>query len=330
LKKRELGNTGISIFPVILGCGTFGGIGSPAHLIGRGLDEAACMATMDEAINLGIDVFDTSCSYAGGASERYIGRWLSAQSAHTRANLHIATKVGIVVTAQGMHVDLSPANIASQLEGSLERLGIDRVGFCISHAPDTETPIEAALEAFAEQIEVGRVGFIGASNVSAEQLETSLLTSERLGLPRYEWVQNEYNLLRRADEGRMFDLCREHGLGFTPFSPLAGGLLSGKYRRDAEPAPDSRLALRPEGVERSDALFDAIDRLAAAARHRHTSTGSLALAWVMHQSLVTALIAGPSRKPEHLRLAREVLGVDLDDTEAGDIGLLFDDLCESA
>lgn len=326
MENRELGTTGIAISPVILGCGTFGGIGSPAHLIGHGLDETASMATMDEAISLGVNVFDTSSSYAGGASERYIGRWLSTQSADTRASIRIATKVGIVATADGMHVDLSPPNIASQLDSSLERLGIRRVDFCISHAPDAETPIEATLEAFAAQIEAGRIGFIGASNISAEQLEASLLTSERLGLPRYEWVQNEYSLLRRTDEGRMFDLCREHGLGFTPFSPMAGGLLSGKYRRDADPAPDTRLALRPEGMNRSDALFDAIDRLAAAARQRHTSTGSLALAWVMHQSPVTALIAGPSRRPEHLRLAREALDIDLDQSESRAIGHLFDGL----
>lgn len=323
MSKRQLGNTGIEISAIVLGCGTFGGIGSPAHLIGHGLDEAASMAAMDEAAALGVNLFDTSTSYAAGASERFIGRWLGAQQPEIRDRIHVATKVGVVSTVDGMGVDLSPGNINRQLEQSLERLGVDRVDLCLSHAQDDDTPIESTLEGFAAQIEAGRVGSIGTSNVSAEQLEAALNASDRLGLPRYEWVQNEYNLLNRGDEGRVFDLCREHGLGYTPFSPLAGGVLSGKYRRGAEPPPGTRMALRPEGAELSDALFDAIDRLAALAQRHGASTGALALAWVMHQRQVTSLIAGPSRTPEHLRLAREALAVSLSEEECREIGDWF-------
>jgi aryl-alcohol dehydrogenase-like predicted oxidoreductase len=323
LKLRTLGRTGIAVSPVTLGCGTFGGIGSPIHLIGHGLDEAAAMAAMDEAVALGINLFDTAGSYSGGASEEFIGRWLAAQPEATRARIHIATKVGLVPTPNGVEVDLSPLSIAWQFTESLQRLGLDRVDFCLSHAPDPDTPIEATLEGFAGLIEAVTVRCIGASNVSAEQVEAALLASERLGLSRYEWIQNEYNLLHRQDEARLFDLCREHGLGYTAFSPIAGGVLSRKYRRNAAPPPDSRLALRPEDRSLSTALFTAIDRLAEAALQRGVSTGALALAWVMQHAQVTSAIAGPARRAEHLKLAREALGIELDEASRQEIGGWF-------
>jgi len=278
---------------------------------------------MDEAAALGVNVFDTACSYTGGASERYIGRWLESQPAEVRKRIHIATKTGVVPRPGAMEVDLSPGNIAAQLEGSLERLGLERVDLCLSHAPDDATPIEATLEGYAAQLEAGRIGWIGACNVSAAQLEEALLASERLRLPRYEWVQNEYNLMHRADEGRLFAMCREHGLGYTPFSPMAGGVLSGKYRRGAPPPEDSRMALRPEGHFPSGQVFDAIDRLAELAHRRGVSTGALALAWVKEQKEVTSLIAGPSRSAEHLRLAREALSLALAEEELVEIGRWF-------
>jgi len=323
MELRPLGTTGISLFPVTLGCGTFGGIGSPAHLVGRGLDEAAARAAMDEAVALGVNLFDTACSYAGGASERFIGRWLADQSPERRESVRLATKVGIVATAEGMTVDLSRSNIGRQFAGSLERLGAERVDFCLSHAPDTATPTEETLEALADLIESGQILHIGACNLSSDQLEEALLASERLGLPRYEWLQNEYNLLRRGDEADLFALCREHGLSLTPFSPLAGGVLSGKYERDQAPPKGSRLALRPEGQSLQPALFDALDRLAARATERGVSAGALALAWVMSQPLVCSLIAGPARTAEHLGLARAALGVTLTAAERDEIAGWF-------
>jgi aryl-alcohol dehydrogenase-like predicted oxidoreductase len=324
MQKQPLGETGISISPVILGCGTFGGIGSLQHLIGRGLDEEASLATMDEAAALGINLFDTAYSYAGGASERIIGRWLAGRSVGRSEDIHLATKVGPVVRGGKEGIDLSPARIAGQFEQSLERLDLDRVEFCLSHAPDPHTPIEATLEGFTALIEEARVGHIGACNVSAQQLEEALLASERLGLPRYEWVQNEYNLCDRRDETDLFSLCREHGLGLTPYSPMAGGLLTGKYRRDEEPGSNTRLALRPEEFRPTESQFDAIDLLVAEAGRRDTSPGVLALAWVMHHPQVSAPISGPSRAAEHLQIAREALELDLDDSEWQEIAAWFD------
>jgi len=314
---------GIEVGPILLGCGTFGGIGSPPGLIGKGLDEAAAHAVMDEAVTLGVDVFDTACSYAGGDSERFIARWLADQAPDVVERIRIATKVGLVSEGGSVRVDLSPATLRRQFEGSLERLQADRVEFLLTHAPDDGTPVEATLEALGLLIEAGRVGRIGACNLSVGQLEAALDASERRQLPRYEWIQNEYNLLHRSDETRLFGMCTEHGLGFTPFSPLAGGVLTGKYRRGVAPPAGSRLALRPEGRALDAATFDALEKLEALARSRSVSPGALALAWVLRQPAVTAVVVGPSRNAEHLRLAREALAVELDDADEQEIGRWF-------
>jgi aryl-alcohol dehydrogenase-like predicted oxidoreductase len=323
MQYRQLGQTGIEIACIALGCGTFGGVGSPAALIGRGLDEAAAFAALDEAMALGITLFDTAFSYAGGASERMIGRWLARQDREARGRIRIATKVGTVVTAEGMRMDLSPRTIAEHLNCSLERLGLEHVDLCLSHGPDAQTPIEATLEGFAAVVEAGKVSHIGACNVTPSELLDALAASDRLGLPRYEWVQNVYNLVSRADEPELFAICRDHGLGLTPYSPMAGGLLTGKYAPD-QPAPrDSRLALRPEGALPSPETFESIDRLRQHAAAHGVGAGALALAWVMSHPLVTAPIAGPSRSGEHLRLLREALAVQLDEPSRTQIGSWF-------
>jgi aryl-alcohol dehydrogenase-like predicted oxidoreductase len=324
MQYKKLGRTDIEIGRIALGCGTFGGIGSPAALIGRGLDESAAFATLDEALALGITWFDTAFSYGGGASDRMIGRWLSQQDREARRRIRIGTKVGTVVSAEGMRMDLSPRTIAEHLDRSLERLGLERVDLCLAHGPDTETRIEATLEGFAAVVEAGKVSYIGACNVTADQLCDALAASDRLGLPRFECVQNAYSLLSRADESELFAVCREHKLGLTPYSPMAGGVLTGKYRRD-QPAPrDSRLGFRPEDAMPSPATFDSIELLRQHAAVLGVGAGALALAWVMSHPLVTAPIAGPSRSGEHLQLLREALTLELDEHSRGLIGSWFE------
>jgi len=319
-----LGRTGIAVGRLILGCGNFGGVGSLPGLIGRGLDERAAFETLDEAAALGLTLLDTACSYAGGASERMIGHWLARHGAELRRGVRIATKVGTVVCGADIRIDLSPRTMADQLQGSLERLGLQRVDLCLSHAPDEQLPIEETLEGFAALIEAGKVGHIGACNISAVLLRQALDASARLGLPRYEWVQNAYNLMQREDEAELFAVCREHGLGLTPFSPTAGGVLTGKYRRDAAPPDGSRLSLRSDGAQLTLRSFDAIDELRRRAEALGASTGALALAWVMSHRLVTAPIVGPARTGEHLQLAREALALELDEAARDELAALFE------
>ena len=172
-------------------------------------------------------------------------------------------------------------------------------------------------------IEAGKVRHIGASNITASQLRAARAASDRLGLPRYEWVQNEYNLLKREDEQDLFPVCRDFHLGLTPFSPLAGGKLTGKYAPSGTPDADSRVALWPGDRLPSTTQFAAIERLRAIATQRGVSPGAMALAWTMAHPLIVAPVVGPARTAEHLRIAREALSLDIDAAMRDDMSRWF-------
>jgi aryl-alcohol dehydrogenase-like predicted oxidoreductase len=313
MNRHSLGTTGIEISPVILGCGTFGGIGGAKALIGRGLNREEAVATLNESVTLGINVLDTAERYAGGESELVIGEWLSQQQASVVSELHIATKVAPPSADGDVGKRFDREFILGKLAMSLERLSVDSVSFYLSHAPDPETPIEQTLEGFAAAIESKQVRHIGCCNVDGDQLRTALEASDRLGLPAFEWVQNGFSLLSPKAYDEVRNICTERNLGFTPFSPLAGGVLTGKYRR-GEPFPaESRMALYPGGIDRllTDEIFDAIDQLEAEARRRGVSTAALALAWVLAHPQCTASVVGPSRAAPHLSHVAQALKIGL-------------------
>src|ERR671911_1484242 len=227
---------------VILGCGNFGGIGSAPAFFGQGESEEEAFALMDAAWELGLTRFDTADAYGGGRSETWIGRWM-ADRGHRPT---LTTKVFHSVVGDPSDRGLARERILRQIEGSLERLGVERVDLYLIHEPDPDTPIAETLGALDELVRAGKVGAVGASNVGAAQLREALQVSADRGLARFEWVQNSYNLLERKDEDELLPLCAEHGLGYTPFSPLAGGWLTGKYQ-PGEPYPTgSRMTLRPD------------------------------------------------------------------------------------
>lgn len=308
----------------VLGTGTFGGIGGSRELIGRGLDEAAAHATLDEAVDLGIVLFDTGERYADGASEVLIGRWLASQTHATIERVCIATKVAPSwVDGPGGPFDL--AYIDEKFCGSLDRLGVDTVEILMTHAPDAETPIEETLEALETIRASGRCLHVGACNLDADGLSEALDAAQRLGIVGYEVVQNEYNLLTVDDEAATRSICMERGVAFTPYSPLAGGVLTGKYARDKEPAPDSRLALRPDAAGLlNETVHDAIDELRECAANEYkVECGALALAWVARHPDVIAPVVGPSRLSPHLSLTKQALDVDLTATDFSEIAHLF-------
>ena len=313
MTSTTLGTTGIAIPRAFLGCGTFGGIGGVQHLVGRGLDRKAAFDVLDEALALGIDVLDTAERYAGGESERAIGEWLRQRPRELTKAVRIATKVA-PPSAGG--VDGAPfdrAYIERKLQMSLERLGLERVTFYLSHAPYKTTPIEETVEGFAAVIDAGRVAHVGCCNVGSEELIDALDAAERLGVPGFEWVQNGFSLLSPDDDREVRAVCRERSLGYTPSSPLAGGILTGKYVR-GEPFPEgTRMALRPEAHPKimTDAVYDALDRLRSAAAARGVSCGGLALAWMIAHPECTAPIVGPSRAAPHLDHVAEALELEL-------------------
>jgi aryl-alcohol dehydrogenase-like predicted oxidoreductase len=174
----------------------------------------------------------------------------------------------------------------------------------LTHDWDPGVPIAETAGALDELVGEGKVAAYGLSNVDGAQLREALVAGS------FGWVQNSYSLLDRAAEDDVLPLCDELGLGFTPFSPLAGGWLTGKYRRGELPPADSRMAMRPEPYEhlRDDRVFDALERLAEAAEAQVTSSAALAIAWLLADPRVTAVIVGP-RRPEHLEPALAALGL---------------------
>jgi 1-deoxyxylulose-5-phosphate synthase len=321
VELRELGGTGIQVSRIALGCGNFGGIGSSPAFFGQGESRAEAFALMDAARALGITLLDTADAYGGGRSERWVGDWLRERG---RDGAVVSTKVFHSVEGDPADRGLAPDRIRRQVEGSLARLGVEQIDLYLIHEPDPATPLADTLAALDGLARAGVVRAIGASNVGADLLAEALAASEARGLARFEWVQSSYSLLERAAQTDVLRLCAEHGLGFTPFSPLAGGWLTGKYRRGEPAGVGSRMATRPEPYARllDDAVYDGLEALGAHARERDTDMATLALAWLLADERVTSVIVGP-RRPEHLEPAARALELRLAPTERDELAALF-------
>ena len=324
MEYRTLGNTDLGISRLILGCGNFGGIGSDPRFFGMGEDADAAFALMNQAADLGITVFDTADAYGGGRSEEIIGRWLAAKGSAVREAILVSSKVGNSLGDPNDKGGLSAARIKAQIEGSLRRLRIDRLDMYLMHEPDPDTPVEETLDALTQLISEGKVRLIGASNISASGLREAWTASERHGLAHFDWVQNNYSLLERDQETDALPLCEEHSLGFTPFSPLAGGWLTGKYDSIGRYPPGSRMTLRPEpyGYLEHEGTLSGLSRLRQAAGQREISMTALAMAWVLEHPSVTSIVIGP-RQLSHLEEAVAALGIRLDESERAELTALF-------
>jgi len=317
VEHRFLGRSGIEVSRTILGCGNFGGIGSSPAFFGAGETEEEAHAILDAAWAAGITTFDTADAYGGGRSETYIGSWLRKQAPEVRDRLVLTTKTFNPMQAGADH-GLSRARIHRQLDSSLARLGVEHVQLYLAHEMDPETPLEETIEAFAGLAAAGKIRAYGGSNVDAAWL------AQALDLGRPDWVQNGYSLLEREDEAGVIPACAREELGYTPFSPLAGGWLAGRYRR-GQPLPHgSRMTMRPEPYLhlQDDHVFDQLEAFEAAARERETTPAALAFAWLLAQPHVTAVVIGP-RRPEHLEPAIEAIELRLSPTEAAEIGRIF-------
>jgi aryl-alcohol dehydrogenase-like predicted oxidoreductase len=299
---------------LILGCGNFGGIGSAPAFFGQSEDEQQAFALMDAAWDLGITSFDTADAYGGGRSESWIGHWLADRGRRPQ----ITTKVFHSVVGDLADRGLSRDRILGQIEGSLDRLGIERVDMYLIHEPDPQTPLEETLGALRELVAMGKVGAIGASNVDRAWLE------EALPIAPIAVVQNSYSLLDRKAEREVLPLCRDRGITFTAFGPLAGGWLSGKYRRGEPPPPGSRMTLRPEPYVHldDDAVYGGLERLDDVARQRGVDMSTLAFAWLLSDPRVGGVVIGP-RRPDHLDPAVAALDLELAEAERDELASLF-------
>jgi aryl-alcohol dehydrogenase-like predicted oxidoreductase len=295
---------------VALGCGNFGGVGSAPEFFGQGLNEDQALALMDAAWDLGITHFDTADAYGGGRSELAIGRWIRLRGIRPR----LTTKTYNPLQAGGDH-GLRPERIRRQLRASLDRLGVDHVELFLAHEFDPEVPLPESLGALDEAQAEGRILAYGVSNFDAPQLAAALAA----GTPRA--IQNSYSLLERGDEREVLPLCARREVAYLAFSPLAGGWLTGKYRR-GEPFPaGSRMTQRPEPYRAlvTGRTFDALERLQAMASARGMSLAGLALAWLLADERVTQVVVGPGR-PEHLAPVGEALSHPLTAQERAEVG----------
>ena len=213
---------GLVVARIGLGCGNFGGIGSAPEFFGQGLTEDQALELMDAAWASGITHFDTADAYGGGRSERAIGRWIRSRGVRPR----LTTKTFNPMEAGADH-GLAPDRIARQLRSSLGRLGVDHVDLYLAHDYDDAVPLAESLGAFREAQADGLVGGYGVSNFDAPQLAAALEAAAP------QAIQNSYSLLARQDEPELLPLCARRGVAYLAFSPLAGGWLTGKYRRGA-------------------------------------------------------------------------------------------------
>ncbi len=313
MERRQLGETGVEVSRLILGCGNFGGIGSAPEFFGQGESEEEAFRIMDAAWEVGITTFDTADAYGGGQSETFIGKWMASRGVRPQ----IATKT-FNPMAEGQDHGLAGTRIGRQIESSLDRLGVDAVDLYLAHDFDPDVPVEETVATFEGLIELKLIKAYGVSNFDAHQLEAVMAIAKPAVL------QNSYSLLDRADEGGLVQLCLALGIAYTPFGPLAGGWLTGKYKRD-EPAPKgSRMAMRPGPYEhlRRPETFAALDGLAEIAKRRGADSATLAIAWLLAQPGVTAVVIGP-RRPKHLEPALRALEHPLSAADAEEVGALF-------
>jgi len=291
------GRPGLTVSRIALGCGNFGGVGSAPEFFGQGLTEDQAFELMDAAWAVGIGWFDTADAYGGGRSELAIGRWITSRGVRPR----LTTKTFNPMEADADH-GLKPDRIARQLGSSLDRLGVDHVELYLAHDYDPDVPLTEAFGALRAAQAEGLIGGYGVSNFDAPQLAAAL----EAGSPQA--VQNSYSLLARRDERDLLPLCAERGVAYLAFSPLAGGWLTGKYRRGAPYPAGSRMTQRPEPYREfvTGKTFEALAGLQAIAARRGTSMAGLALGWLLADDRVAQIVVGPGR-PEHLAPVTEAL-----------------------
>ena len=285
---------------VVFGCGNFGGIGSSPSLQSAGDSEKQAFELLDQARRIGLRRFDTANTYGGGSSETILGKWLRAQDSGFFRNVQVATKVGNPHGCPPGETPLSRSQVAYHLDQSLCRLGLERIDLYYIHEFDRVTPLEETLEAINRAAEAGKIDRFGISNAALSDIETVQSLAGRSLAPRFEYVQNEYNLLATKDAQAVIPYCAEHGLRYTAFSPLAGGFLTGKYRFGEEAPPGSRLAHAPEVCADylDEKSFTLIEQLRRSAEEHQESMAGAALRFVLDTPGVDSLIIAP-RRTEH-------------------------------
>jgi aryl-alcohol dehydrogenase-like predicted oxidoreductase len=286
MNYRQLGRTGLYVSELCFGAMTFGGEGFWKAIGTQGQSEADRLVA--RSLDAGINFFDTANVYSFGASETLLGKALGAK----RQGVVLATKVRGRMGPGINELGLSRAHIMDQVHGSLKRLGTDYIDLYQIHGYDPLTPLDETLRALDDLVHQGKVRYLGASNLAAWQLMKALGISEHKGLARFESLQAYYTIAGRDLERELVPLMKDQHVGLMVWSPLAGGFLSGKYRRDAQGPQGARRVefdFPPINKERA---YDIIDVMDGVAKEHNVSVARVALAWLLHQPHVTTLVIG--------------------------------------
>ncbi|MEX0751072.1 MAG: aldo/keto reductase [Dehalococcoidia bacterium] len=284
MEYRALGRTGTKVSSLCLGCMMFGGKTNPTD----------SYDIIDRALDAGINFVDTANVYSTGRSEEATGEALKRNG--KRQNVVLATKVHGKMGEGVNDLGNSRRHIIEQAEQSLKRLQTDYIDLYQIHRPQPDIPIDETLRALDDLVRSGKVRYLGTSTFAAWQLVESLWTSERLGLNRFVVEQPPYNLLDRRIERELLPAARTYGFGVIPWSPLAGGLLTGKYKRGEEPPEGARFADTSNPLYRrrlNDRIYDVVEGLEPMAQEKGVTLSQFALAWCMQQPGVTSPIIGP-------------------------------------
>lgn len=306
MNYRKLGRTGLRISACCLGTMQFG----------WSADEKTSYAVMDAFVDAGGNMLDTADIYsvwaegnAGGVSEEIIGRWM--QQRKNRYDIVVATKGRGRMWRGPNGEGLSRVHVLRAVDDSLRRLQTDYIDLYQTHWYDAETPIAETLSALDDLVHAGKIRYIGCSNIPIWRLMQALWTSDRLRLTRYDTLQPHYNLVHRAEfETELQEVCAVYGLGVLPYSPLAGGFLTGKYRKDA-PLPASARANSVQARYSNEQGWRVIDALADVATRYAVTLGQVALAWLLTRPGITAPIIGANSVAQlHDTLAASDLSLD--------------------
>ncbi len=291
VKIKRMGRTGLKVSEVCLGTMTFG----------MQADEPTGFAIMDRAAEAGVNFIDTADVYpvpvapdTVGRTEEIVGNWLRGK----RDNFILATKCRGTMGPKAWDSGLSRKHIMQAVEDSLRRLQTDYIDLYQTHSPDAETPIDETLSALDDLVKQGKVRYVGCSNYGAWALAKALWTSDKLHLARYDCVQPRYNLLFRQIEDELLPLCRDEGVGVIAYNPLAGGFLTGKYRKNADAQEGTRFDVMQGRTTLyhdrywQEAQFDAVERLNTFFAERNKPLAQVAVAWVLQQPGITSAIVG--------------------------------------
>ena len=310
MEYTNLGSTGVKVSRICLGCMTYGSKKWRQWV----MEEAEVRPFIQQALELGINFFDTADMYSVGVSEQILGRALK-DFGPPRDRLVIATKVFWPMGDDPNQKGLSRKHIFAAIDASLRRLGLDYVDLYQIHRFDYETPIEETLEALHDVVKAGKALYIGASSMFAWQFAQMLWTADRRGQTRFVTMQNHYNLAYREEEREMNPLCRKEGVGLLPWSPLARGILAGNRRAATPRSQTDDYAHKLYPAEADDPVIDAVEKVAKA---RGAPPAQVALAWLLGRPGVTAPIVGAT-KPHHLTDAVAALSLKLSAEEIRDL-----------